>query len=50
MDRGRMEIMSIFWEAQQKKAQMIRWENGGGALEESITKIITFYDKWYVTG
>jgi hypothetical protein len=24
------------------KAQMTRWENGGGALEESVTKIVTF--------
>ena len=24
------------------KAQMIRRENGGGALEESVTKIVTF--------
>jgi hypothetical protein len=45
-----MERMSIFWEAQQRKAQMIRWENGRGALEESVTKIVTFYDKRYVTG
>ncbi len=25
-----------------EKVQMIRWENGGGALEESVTKIVTF--------
>ncbi len=24
------------------KAQMIRWENGGGALEKSVTEIVTF--------
>jgi hypothetical protein len=39
--------VDFFWqEAQQRKskgkAQMIRWEYGGCALEESVTKIVTF--------
>jgi hypothetical protein len=42
MEAGWKECHFFGGRPNEGKAQMIRRENGGGALEESATKIVTF--------